>query len=314
MSDQLYIMIMGDRGKMVRLPCSRRKLLAYSISGAAFLLFLIICTSFSLSLFSKNRDIEQQLADLSYRVKHSDEIIAEYQRAADQEKMQLSLELEKLKLAKANQQAAHKEEKEMLLSTAVSELNMRSELIEQVMESIGIDIPENKQSSNSNKGGPYIPAEPDIQDELLAKADNYLDKIRYVPLGNPVTGHITSRYGKRMDPLNKKKSIHEGVDIKGKRGEKIYATADGLVKRAFKNGGYGNYIEIDHQNGYFTAYAHMQSYTVSKGDKVRRGQLVGLVGNTGRSTGPHLHYEIRYKKTPVNPVKYMQVVKLLEKM
>jgi murein DD-endopeptidase MepM/ murein hydrolase activator NlpD len=79
------------------------------------------------------------------------------------------------------------------------------------------------------------------------------------------------------------------------------------VVEAFKNGGYGNYVEIDHGNGYRTAYGHMQSYVVRKGETVKRGQIIGLVGSSGRSLGPHLHYEIRLNHNPVNPTKFMQV-------
>lgn len=314
MNEQLYIMVMGERGKTVRIPCTKKKIIISSAVAVTLLLFLITCTAFSISLFVKNREITQQIADLKYRMRHSDEIIAEHQRTADMEKMELSLEVANLKLDNANQAAAHKQEKEQLLSTAVSDLNEKSEIIETIFSNIGVKVDNPpKKKGGENSGGPFIPAKPGQHDELIFKADAYLDTIRFIPLGRPVTGAVTSRFGKRVDPLNKKKAVHEGVDFRGKRGEKIYATADGVVKRAFKNGSFGNYVEIDHRNGYMTAYAHLQNYTVNKGDRVSRGQLIGQVGNTGRSTGPHLHYEIRYKKEPVNPSKYMQVAKLLEK-
>ena len=123
---------------------------------------------------------------------------------------------------------------------------------------------------------------------------------------------MTSRFGKRKDPVNKKRGFHTGLDFRGKRGEKIYATADGIVKKAFNNGGYGKYILISHGNGYTTSFAHMQTFLVKKGDRVKRGQLIGLVGNSGRSTGPHLHYEINLNKKPVDPGKFMKFAKLLE--
>jgi murein DD-endopeptidase MepM/ murein hydrolase activator NlpD len=128
-----------------------------------------------------------------------------------------------------------------------------------------------------------------------------------MPLGKPVSGSISSRFGKRADPVNEKKAIHEGVDIKSERGEHILATGGGKVIKAMKNGGYGNYVEIDHGNGYVTAYAHMQSYLVKKGDIVKQGQIIGQVGSTGRSTGPHLHYEIRLNEKPIDPEKFIKV-------
>jgi murein DD-endopeptidase MepM/ murein hydrolase activator NlpD len=83
-----------------------------------------------------------------------------------------------------------------------------------------------------------------------------------------------------------------------------------VVKKAFRNGGYGNYILIDHGNGYTTSFSHMKKYLVSKGDKVQRGQLIGLVGNSGRSTGPHLHYEIALDNKTINPYNFLQVASL----
>jgi murein DD-endopeptidase MepM/ murein hydrolase activator NlpD len=314
MNEQLYIMVMGEHGKTVQIPCSKKKILISSAVACLLLIFLIICTGFSISLFSQNREISIQLADLQYRMQHSDEIIAEYQRIADKEKLELSLEVANLKLDNANQEMAHKEEKEQLLSTAVSELNERSEIIETIISNIGAKVSDNSSSKKgSNSGGPFIPAQAGDHDKLIFQTDTYLDTIRFLPLGRPVEGPVTSRFGKRSDPLNKKNAFHEGVDFRGKRGERIYATADGVVKRACKNGSFGNYVEIDHRNGYTTAYAHMQNYIVKEGERVSRGQLIGQIGNSGRSTGPHLHYEIRYKKKPVNPSKYMQVAKLLKK-
>jgi len=110
--------------------------------------------------------------------------------------------------------------------------------------------------------------------------------------------------------LNKKSAFHTGVDLRGKRGEKIKATADGVVKKACKNGGYGNYVLIDHGNGYTTSFSHMQKYLVHRGDRVKRGQVIGLVGSTGRSTGPHLHYEVALDGKTINPYNFVKIAKL----
>ncbi len=195
-----------------------------------------------------------------------------------------------------------------LMNTAVSELNQRSELIESVMGTIGVKIKKTSATKDQeNSGGPFVPDNDISYDGLLQQVDNYLKTIRTIPLGRPVNGKISSGFGKRTDPVNKKKAIHEGVDIKGKRGDRILATASGKVIKAMKNGGYGNYVEIDHGNGYITAYGHMQNYLVKKGERVEQGQVIGQVGSTGRSTGPHLHYEIQLNKKPINPGKFMKV-------
>jgi len=198
-----------------------------------------------------------------------------------------------------------------LMSTAVSELHERSELIEKVMGNIGVELKKSKKkSASSASGGPFIPAKEQSYDDLLKKTDKYLNTIRTIPLGKPVSGTISSGFGSRSDPLNNKKATHEGVDIRGEQGDRIRATAGGKVLQAFKNGSYGNYVKIDHGNGYQTVYAHMQNYLVKKGETVKQGQVIGQIGSSGRSTGPHLHYEILLNKNPVDPLKFMKVADL----
>lgn len=313
MNERLHIIIMDEKGKMLKLPLETRRLLTYLISAAVTLVILVTASLFSYSLFTSNRSMDKQLAELQTKVDTSDAVINEIQRKADSERRELNLKIATLRLDNANQQAAFKEEKELLLSTAVSELEERSVLIETIMHNIGVQVPADKSSKSAqNSGGPFIEAAPGIQDNLLIKADKYTRIIKRIPLGSPGTGPITSRFGTRSDPFNGKSSTHEGIDFRGKTGDKIYATADGVVKRAMTNGSYGKYVEIDHQNGYITSFAHMHSFVVRKGDRVQRGQLIGLVGNTGRSTGPHLHYEVKYKGKPVNPIKYIQIADLLK--
>lgn len=112
---------------------------------------------------------------------------------------------------------------------------------------------------------------------------------------------FTSGYGYRYDPFTNKKKLHEGDDFSAKRGTEVMSTADGIVKTSRYYGSFGNYIEIDHGNGYVTCYGHLHKRNVKKGQKVERGQLIGQVGNTGRSTASHLHYEIRYKNKTLDP-------------
>ncbi|MFB0612067.1 M23 family metallopeptidase [Aurantiacibacter poecillastricola] len=127
-----------------------------------------------------------------------------------------------------------------------------------------------------------------------------------VPSRMPVDGvRLTSGYGMRDHPILRQRRRHNGVDLAAPSGTPVYATADGLVESARYFGSYGNYVQIAHSGDLETRYAHLSSYTVSNGDQVRKGDLIGYVGSTGRSTGPHLHYEVRVASEPVNPIPYM---------
>lgn len=129
----------------------------------------------------------------------------------------------------------------------------------------------------------------------------------HTPLGFPVRGWITSPYGYRKSPFTGRREFHEGVDIAAPVGAPIRAAADGVVVFAGRNGGYGKMLVIDHGYGYSTAYGHCHRLLVRVGQKVKRGQVVATVGNTGRSTAPHLHYEVRVGKVAVNPYYYMKL-------
>ena len=121
----------------------------------------------------------------------------------------------------------------------------------------------------------------------------------------PVRGWVTSRFGTRTDPLTGRQSTHTGMDISGPHGKDIVSTADGTVVFAGVEGSYGKVIVIEHGYGMKTRYAHLASIAVNAGDMVKRGQTIGKLGNTGRSTGPHLHYEIRINGIPQNPRSYI---------
>ena len=127
-----------------------------------------------------------------------------------------------------------------------------------------------------------------------------------VPSRMPVDGvRLTSSFGMRNHPILRQRRQHNGVDLAAPRGTPVYATADGVVEMARYFGSYGNYVQIGHGGDLETRYAHLSSYTVRNGDEVRKGDLIGYVGSTGRSTGPHLHYEVRVANEPVNPIPYM---------
>ena len=129
---------------------------------------------------------------------------------------------------------------------------------------------------------------------------------RVMPSGKPIAeGWLSSRYGKRNDPFTGKQDFHKGLDFAGKKGSDVVAVGDGVVSWAGKRSGYGNLIEINHGNGYSTRYGHNQSHLVKVGDKVKKGQQIALMGSTGRSTGPHVHFEVLQNGKTVNPSKYI---------
>jgi murein DD-endopeptidase MepM/ murein hydrolase activator NlpD len=122
----------------------------------------------------------------------------------------------------------------------------------------------------------------------------------------PVQGYVTSSFGQRIDPFNGEGAFHTGIDIHADFGTPVVAPADGSVTMVGLLGGYGRCIEIDHGHGITTLYGHLSGFAVSEGQVVRRGQVIGYVGSSGRATAAHLHYEVRIGNTPVNPYKYLR--------
>ena len=171
----------------------------------------------------------------------------------------------------------------------------------------------------ASSGGPYIPApQQRLQDEKLNdkisrifdhvdKWEYYREVAEYVPLGKPVWSYwVTSHYGNRSDPFNGRAARHKGIDLASRTGNKIKVQAKGRVTRAEYAGGYGNLVVVDHGNGFQTKYAHMNKIYVKKGDYVEIDDTLGEVGSTGRSTGPHLHYEVLYKGRSIDPMPFIK--------
>lgn len=144
-------------------------------------------------------------------------------------------------------------------------------------------------------------------DEVFSMAKNKEDMLASIPAIQPVNNkdlkRIGSYFGYRMDPFYKVKKFHEGVDFTATVGTDIYASGNGVVSIAGRNsGGYGNEVILDHGYSYSTRYAHLSKILVRQGEKIKRGQIIGHVGNTGKSTAPHLHYEVRKNGQPINPI------------
>jgi murein DD-endopeptidase MepM/ murein hydrolase activator NlpD len=122
----------------------------------------------------------------------------------------------------------------------------------------------------------------------------------------PIEGRVASSFGERLDPFNGEGAFHAGIDIDAPMGTPVRATADGDVVRAGMGNGYGRVVELDHEHGLSTLYGHLSGFAVLLGQHVTRGQVIGYVGESGRATGPHLHYEVRVHNVPVNPHKYLR--------
>lgn len=142
--------------------------------------------------------------------------------------------------------------------------------------------------------------------EKLAKdKEKLLEAIPAIqPVQNKDLTRVASGYGMRMHPILKRRKMHNGMDFTAKTGTPIYATGDGIVTKASRASGFGKVVYIDHGFGYVTKYGHMSKFNTRKGKKVKRGDIIGYVGNTGLSSGPHLHYEVHKNGKPINPVNF----------
>jgi murein DD-endopeptidase MepM/ murein hydrolase activator NlpD len=141
--------------------------------------------------------------------------------------------------------------------------------------------------------------------ESVDQLKYYQDRLRHTPSIWPTLGRVTSGYGDRVHPVFEGISRHEGIDISARQGTPIVASADGVVKYARWKLGYGQAVEVDHGYGVTTFYAHLSKIKAKKGDMVKRGEVIGLMGDTGVATGPHLHYEVRVAGKSKNPLTYI---------
>lgn len=185
-----------------------------------------------------------------------------------------------------------------------------------IMRRTGIDVASAEPASLSPTGigGPFVePAGLDRFDLSLSNLDAALNRLETVretaitlPYGNPAPGRdITSRFGNRIDPFLGRLALHAGVDFQAENGTSVKATGAGRVTTAGYNGSYGNMVEIDHGQGITTRYGHLSSISVSVGEKVESGETIGKAGSTGRSTGPHVHYEVRRSGEAIDPMHFL---------
>jgi murein DD-endopeptidase MepM/ murein hydrolase activator NlpD len=146
----------------------------------------------------------------------------------------------------------------------------------------------------------------DSGSHLLPSPGLGLGEMTFMPTLWPVIGQITGHFGERLDPFNGEGAFHTGVDISAEYGTPVRAAADGVVIEAQEDAGYGRLVVLDHGFGVTTWYAHLSSFTVPPGIRVKRGDVIGYVGVSGRTTGPHVHYEVRINGAPVNPMRFLR--------
>jgi murein DD-endopeptidase MepM/ murein hydrolase activator NlpD len=151
------------------------------------------------------------------------------------------------------------------------------------------------------------------QRALLERLTHYTALLRSLPMGTPVEGELTSKFGRRASPFSGRSSFHEGLDISLDNGSKVQVTGDGVVSKVEYDSTYGWLIDVTHTHDITTRYAHLSKVLVKEGRRVRRGDLIAYSGSTGRSTGPHLHYEVRLRGMPKNPMPFLALVDKLHK-
>ena len=168
-------------------------------------------------------------------------------------------------------------------------------------------------TQEDNQGGPFIPYDSvmfnSTEQSLLADVDRLVmlhNIIKKLPLSQPMNdAQLMSPFGRRVDPINHRWSMHPGLDMAGATGAQVLAANEGVIVAAGRKPAYGNMVDIEHRFGIITRYAHMSKILVHEGETVGKGQIIGIQGSTGRSTGPHLHYEVRINDHPVNPVNFL---------
>ncbi len=210
------------------------------------------------------------------------------------------------------------------LKTA-SNINTMENLIEQtgldissLKRQIPADSGKEKEAVSSRKlqdaqGGPYIPAETKSLTSHEIEVISKLDELKVLntiisnlPVRKPIYGfQEMSQFGRRIDPFTGRLAFHSGIDLAGPADSKIFATADGKVSFAGRSGAYGNMIDVDHGFNITTRYGHLNEILIEEGAVVKKGQVIGIQGSTGRSTGAHLHYEVRYNDQPMNPRNFL---------
>lgn len=202
------------------------------------------------------------------------------------------------------------------ITTLADNAYKNADAITQALEAAG--LPVDSEFGKSDVGGPLIPLDSSMifdskvkeLDEALDALDHLKKEARQLPLANPAPGRsVTSPFGVRTDPILGTAALHSGMDFRAPMGMPAKVTAPGVVTKAGWNGGYGRMVEVDHGNGFATRYGHLSEIDVAVGQKVDAGTIIGKTGSSGRSTGPHLHYEVRHNGEAIDPLRFLTVGK-----
>ncbi len=197
-----------------------------------------------------------------------------------------------------------------------------ADAIKDALQAAGLPVDADFGKDETDVGGPLVPIDRatlfDTKvkelDEALDQLDHLRKEARRLPLANPAPGRaVTSPFGVRTDPLLGTAALHSGMDFRIPLGSPARATAAGIITKAGWNGGYGRMVEVDHGQGYSTRYAHLSRVDVAIGQAVKAGDVVGQTGSSGRSTGPHLHYEVRHDGDAIDPLRFLRIGKKVEK-
>ena len=311
-TEKLHIIITGESGKGRTFLINRKRLHTLISVGTFSIVLLCIITITGCYQWRQNSTLKHKIARMTQAdncaSRHIEEELAQTKAELTRIRLQHLKIIDSYETRIADLQ--HKQDK--LYAGSINRLAKQSKIIKTLMEQIGIKLEVDEDPGHS--GGLYIDPNVKTGSELIDTTDRYLAALQQLPLARPMNTRITSRYGVRIDPINHRKAFHAGIDFRGRTGDKVHATGDGIVRRSsYNHGGFGNCIVIDHSKGYQTLYAHLSKRLVKVGDRVNRGQVIGLVGNTGRSTGSHLHYEVHHNKKTIDPMKFLRIAKLLTK-
>ena len=211
------------------------------------------------------------------------------------------------------------------LSSLEENYDAKARRIRSVLSELGVEAGRIASVSTAAVGGPLVPAristnvnsfERQLQRINLARVqiDRLTRTLHSVPVRKPLLGEVelSSGFGVRSDPFTRSPAMHTGLDLQAESGEPVRATANGTVTAAGWSGGYGKVVDIDHGHGFSTRYGHLSAISVQVGQSVKSGQIIGKVGSTGRSTGPHLHYETRVAGEAVDPQKFLRAGQKLD--
>jgi murein DD-endopeptidase MepM/ murein hydrolase activator NlpD len=266
--DKIQIILLKDElANYIRFSISKK---ALRIVLTSFLIFIVGLTLYSTYAFFKIRNLSKNEQNLKSKLFQIETSLNNVKGKNKQLSKQVSI---------------LKEEREK----TVKELARRIEIINELMRKVGLRV------ENRGEGGLAVPLSKIFDDDnvqistkdILPQIDKLIKTFKHTPIGYPTYGRITSGFGLRVNPITGRLEFHLGVDIANRWGTPVRAPADGVVIKAGWCGLMGNCVEIYHGNGIKTYYGHLCRILVRKGDKVSRGEIIGLMGNTGRSTGPH---------------------------